>query len=71
LIEIIKHGHKPIEVTCKRCECIFRFDKEDLRTEYSIYTLEVINCPECGYRLSWPLGEKSGLRYKPGDAPPF
>lgn len=72
MIEIIKHGHKPIEVACKRCECIFRFDKRDLKTEYlQGRPYEGIDCPECRIHMRWPFGEKSGLKYNYGDAPPI
>lgn len=60
-IQVIKHGHKFLRATCPRCKCEFEFLETDMDTygdQRESY--EAINCPDCGYRMTWFYGDKSG-----------
>lgn len=60
-IQVIKHGSKSLRATCPRCKCEFEFletDMEPYGNQIEFY--EAINCPDCGHRITWWYGEKSG-----------
>ena len=60
-IKVIKHGYEKLRVTCPECDCDFTFLPTDM--EYygnQIDQYEAIKCPDCGYKMTWWRGEKSG-----------
>lgn len=60
-IRVIKHGYQFLRATCPRCNCEFEFLETDMDTYGDqIESYEAINCPDCGHRITWYYGEKSG-----------
>lgn len=60
-IRVIKHGYQFLRATCPRCKCEFEFLETDMETYGNqMESYEVINCPDCGHRITWWYGEKSG-----------
>ena len=60
-IKIIKHGYKKLSATCPECNCEFTFLPTDMETYGNkIDSYESINCPDCGYCMTWWYGTKSG-----------
>ena len=60
MIKVIKQGDiakKPVrQVTCPVCECEFRFDRSDLRTDprmlsYKFFGSQFIECPNCEHAI--------------------
>ena len=58
MIKVIKQGDitkKPVrQVTCPVCECEFRFDRSDLRTDprmLSCQPSQFIECPNCEHAI--------------------
>lgn len=63
-MRIIKEGRKPKyewTTTCKRCGCIFAYDKNDKQTDN--YYSEHIVCPTCGEIISFGTGARSVKEY--------
>lgn len=66
-MRVIKHGYKELQQECKRCGCVFEFDKKDVKIKtirrsedmgfilpnYKtvIYTLYNVYCPDCGKEI--------------------
>ena len=44
--EILKKKPDSYTITCNHCDCKFKYQLEDIKTDY--YFQEVIICPECG-----------------------
>ena len=62
-IRIIKHGYQSLQATCPRCKCEFEFLETDMDTYGDqIESYEAINCPDCGHRMTWFYGDKSGRK---------
>ena len=65
-IKILKHGYKRLGAECPECGCEFTF----LPTDMEVYgnridQYESIRCPDCNYKMTWWLGEKSGRNNRP------
>ena len=49
--KILKEGKRFFSTQCKRCECVFSYDLEDLRRDSGFAYVEAIICPECGEHI--------------------
>ena len=48
-MEIIEHGITHHREKCNYCECVFHYNKKDVKTNiYSEDYYKYIKCPECG-----------------------
>ena len=67
-MKVIKHGDKlNMQRKCKDCNCVFEYEKNDIRTEYDwmtddvgiifqrylkvAYVIEYVKCPDCGKQI--------------------
>lgn len=48
MIEVLEHGstYKRLKEKCCSCNCVFTFDKYDIKYDYDLYKHYIL-CPEC------------------------
>ena len=56
-INIIKKGSNPIEMTCKKCGCVFTYEKSDI-------DFGLVECPYCKTKINTQVENIEDIKRK-------